>query len=95
MPPLSVLMEMAFLLQISASPIEVNFNADMNEKPENIYSIYYPTIATRIIDKVIEVELPATADGVHTLTLTPNDPAIIFEKIVADGREGKQRVKVI
>lgn len=47
MPPLSVLMEMAFLLQISASPIEVNVNADMTEKPESIYSIYYPTITTR------------------------------------------------
>ena len=78
-----------------AEPILVNFNHNLNEKPENIYSIYYPTVATRIIDKVIEVELPATADGVHTLTLTPNDPAIIFEKIVVDGREGKQRVKVI
>ena len=95
MPPLSALMEMAFLLQISASPIEVNFNADLNEKLENIYSIYYPTVATRIIDKVIEVELPATGDGIHTLTLTPNDPAIIFEKIVIDGRGGKGRVKVI
>ena len=78
-----------------AEPVIVNFNHELNEKPENIYSIYYPTVATRIIDKVIEVELPATADGVHTLTLTPNDPAIIFEKIVVDGREGKQRVKVI
>lgn len=78
-----------------AEPILVNFNHNLNEKPENIYDIYYPTVATRIIDKVIEVELPATADGVHTLTLTPNDPAIIFEKIVIDGREGKQRVKVI
>ena len=78
-----------------AEPILVNFNHELNEKPENIYDIYYPTVATRIIDKVIEVELPATADGVHTLTLTPNDPAIIFEKIVVDGREGKQRVKVI
>ena len=78
-----------------AEPIHVNFNHNLNEKPENIYDIYYPTVATRIIDKVIEVELPATADGVHTLTLTPNDPAIIFEKIVVDGREGKQRVKVI
>ena len=78
-----------------AEPVIVNFNHDLNEKPENIYDIYYPTVATRIIDKVIEVELPATADGVHTLTLTPNDPAIIFEKIVVDGREGKQRVKVI
>ena len=78
-----------------AKPTIVNFNQDLNEKPENIYSIYYPTIATRIIDKVIEVELPVTGDGIHTITLTPNDPAIIFEKIVIDGREGKQRVKVI
>lgn len=78
-----------------ASPVEVNFNKDLNEKPENIYNIYYPTIATRIVDQVIELELPATADGIHTLTLTPNDPAIIFEKIVIDGREGKQRVKII
>ena len=53
MPPLSVLMEMAFLLQNSASPIEVNFNADMNEKPENIYSIYYPTITTRWVISII------------------------------------------
>lgn len=78
-----------------ATPIQVNFNKDLNEKPENIYNIYYPTIATRIVDKVIEVELPASADGIHTLTLTPNDPAIIFEKIVVDGRAGKKRVKVI
>ena len=77
------------------SPVEVNFNKDLNEKPENIYNIYYPTIATRIVDKVIELELPASSDGIHTLTLTPNDPAIVFEKIVIDGREGKQRVKVI
>ena len=78
-----------------ASPVEVNFNKDLNEKPENIYNIYYPTIATRIVDQVIELELPATANGIHTLTLTPNDPAIVFEKIVIDGRRGKGRVKII
>ena len=78
-----------------ASPVEVNFNKDLNEKPENIYNIYYPTIATRIVDKVIELELPATTDGIHSLTLTPNDPAIVFEKIVIDGRGGKKSVKVI
>lgn len=78
-----------------ASPVEVNFNKDLNEKPENIYNIYYPTIATRIVDKVIELELPASSDSIHTLTLTPNDPAIVFEKIVIDGRGGKKRVKVI
>ena len=78
-----------------ASPILVNLNKDLNEKPENIYDLYYPTIATRIIDKVIELELPASSDGIHTLTLTPHDPAIVFEKIVVDGRKGKKRVKVI
>ena len=78
-----------------ATPVEVNFNKDLNEKPENIYNIYYPTIATRIVDKVIELELSASSDGIHTLTLTPNDPAIVFEKIVIDGREGKKSVKVI
>ena len=50
----------------------------MNEKPENIYSIYYPTITTRIVDKVIELELPASSDGIHPLT--PNDPAIVFDE---------------
>lgn len=78
-----------------ASPVEVNFNKDLNEKPENIYNIYYPTIATRIVDKVIELELSASSDGIHTLTLTPNDPAIVFEKILIDGRGGKKSVKVI
>ena len=77
------------------SPVEINFNKDLNEKPENIYNIYYPTIATRIVDQVIELELPATTDGIHSLTLTPNDPAIVFEKIVIDGRGGKKSVKVI
>ena len=77
------------------SPVEINFNKDLNEKPENIYNIYYPTIATRIVDQVIELELPATTDGIHTLTITPNDPAIVFEKIVIDGRGGKKSVKVI
>ena len=77
------------------SPVEINFNKDLNEKPENIYNIYYPTIATRIVNQVIELELPATTDGIHSLTLTPNDPAIVFEKIVIDGRGGKKSVKVI
>ena len=77
------------------SPVEINFNKDLNEKPENIYNIYYPTIATRIVNQVIELELPATTDGIHTLTITPNDPAIVFEKIVIDRRGGKKSVKVI
>lgn len=77
------------------TPVTINFNERLNEKPENIYDIYYPTIASRIVDKVVELELSDTSDGIHTLTLTPNSPAILFEKIVVDGRDGKKRVKVI
>ena len=71
MPPLSVLMEMAFLLQINASPIEVNFNADLNEKPENIYSIYYPTIAHRYDNiKVVELHFFALVFSSHSTMLS-------------------------
>ena len=64
-------------------PVSVNFNSNLNEKPENIYSIYYPTIALRVVEKV--VELPVTGEGdIHTLTLHPQDPGIVFEKIVID-----------
>ena len=65
------------------SPVSVNFNSDLNEKPENIYSIYYPTIAKRVVEK--EVTLPLTASqDIHTLTIRPQDPGIVFEKIVID-----------
>ncbi|MGM9697623.1 MAG: glycosyl hydrolase 115 family protein [Prevotella sp.] len=74
------------------TPVTVNFNAELNEKPENIYSIYYPTIASRVIDKTVELEIEATADDMHTVTLCPNDPAIVFEKIVVDYRPNGGRV---
>ena len=75
--------------------VTINLNKDLNEKPENIYSIYYPTVATRIIDKTIEMELPVSQDGIHTLSLSPHDSAIVFEKIIIDGRSGEKRVKII
>ncbi len=78
-----------------ASPIQVNFNEKLNEAKENIYTLYYPTIARRIIDQTIEVNLPVSAEGIHTLTLTPNDPAIVFEKVVIDGRSEEKRIKSI
>jgi len=61
----------------------VNFNANLNEDKENIYSIYYPTIARRIVESVVTLKTDKDKD-VHTLTLHPNDPAIVFEKIVID-----------
>lgn len=64
-------------------PKVVNFNHNLNERPENIYSIYYPTVAGRVVDS--KVTLPVDKDRTHhTLTLVPNDPAILFEKIVID-----------
>ena len=65
------------------SPVSINFNANLNEKPENIYSIYYPTIARRVVEKEVELPLSASQD-IHTLTIHPQDPGIVFEKIVID-----------
>ena len=65
------------------SPVCVNFNKDLNEKPENIYSIYYPTIASRVVEQVVELPIDAGKD-VHSLTIHPQDPGIVFEKIVID-----------
>lgn len=64
--------------------IVVNFNSDLNEKPENIYTIFYPTVARRVVEKKVELQVPEVADGMQILTLTPMDPGIVFEKIVVD-----------
>ena len=63
-------------------PVSVNFNANLNEKPQNIYTIYYPTVARRVVEQV--VELPVGKGACHTLTIHPLDPGIVFEKIVID-----------
>lgn len=60
----------------------VNFNADLNEAPENIYTKFYPTVARRVIER--SVRLAASGSGEATLVLRPLDPGIVFEKIVVD-----------
>ena len=65
------------------APVNVNFNQELNEKPENIYSVYYPTIASRVVEKIIEVPVDSNVD-VHELIIHPQDPGIVFEKIVID-----------
>ncbi|WP_291856936.1 glycosyl hydrolase 115 family protein [Marinilabilia sp.] len=62
----------------------VNFNSDLNEKPENIYTVFYPTVARRVVEKKVDLQVPETSDGRQTLTITPMDPGIVFEKIVID-----------
>ena len=58
-----------------------HFNARLNEDPQNIYSVYYPTVARRVVETVSV--LPA-AGGWTELVLRPLDPGIVFEKIVVD-----------
>ncbi len=64
------------------TPMEVNFNANLNEDPENIYTIYYPTVASRVVEKIIP--LKANNKGEATLVISPLDTGIVFEKIVID-----------
>ncbi len=62
----------------------VCFNEKLNEEPENISSIYYPTVARRV--KIDTVDLPVTVgvDGTVELSVKPLDAGIVFEKIVVD-----------
>ena len=62
----------------------VNFNSDLNEEPENIYRVFYPTVARRVVEKTIKFPVTPFADGMLDLTLKPLDPGIVFEKIVVD-----------
>ena len=65
-------------------PVTVNFNGDLNENPDNIYTVYYPTIARRVVEKTVELPLGNAVAGTHKLTFKPNDPGIVLEKIVID-----------
>ena len=66
-----------------SEPQVVNFNHNLNEAKENIYSVFYPTVARRVVESVVTLPFDASKKE-HTLTLSPNDPAIVFEKIVVD-----------
>ena len=63
-------------------PQVVNFNKTLVDRQPYMYEVFYPTIARRIVENT--VELPVQKDGVHTLTLQPKHPGIVFEKIVVD-----------
>lgn len=62
----------------------VNFNQNLNEEPENIYSVFYPTVARRVVDNDVTLTPGASVDGMHEITLRPLDEGIVFEKIVVD-----------
>jgi hypothetical protein len=67
----------------SAAPQVINFNSQLNEQPENIYSQFYPTVARRVVENTATFEIPVHGQTVD-LTLRPLDPGIVFEKIVVD-----------
>ena len=62
----------------------VNFNHNLNEAKENIYSVFYPTVARRVVESVMTLPID-TRRAEHVLTISPDDPAIVFEKVVVDG----------
>jgi hypothetical protein len=66
-----------------APSVDRCFNDRLNEKPENIYSHYYPTVAKRVAVEKIELSLPE-GQSVYELEVQPLDPGIVFEKIVVD-----------
>ncbi len=69
-------------VELDGSAVEVNFNSDLNEEPANIYTVFYPTVARRVVEKV--VRMPLGAGTLHALTLRPMAPGIVFEKIIVD-----------
>lgn len=64
--------------------VERCFNDDLNEAPENIYTVYYPTVARRVVIEEITLELPDEKSGTYDLVIEPLDPGIVFEKFVVD-----------
>jgi hypothetical protein len=60
----------------------VNFNEKLVDRQPYMYSDYYPAVARRVVEKV--VELPVGNVTAHELTLRPKHPGIVFEKIVVD-----------
>ena len=65
-------------------PQTVNFNKNLNEEGDNTYTVYYPTVARRVVESVVTLPLGDSRDGMHELTISPADPGIVFEKIVVD-----------
>ena len=63
-------------------PQVVNFNKTLVDRQPYMYSEYYPAVARRVVEKV--VELPVTQKEIHTLTIQPKHPGIVFEKIIVD-----------
>ena len=60
----------------------VNFNRDLVDRQPYVYSLFYPTIARRVVENM--VELPVARGAQHELRIHPRHPGIVFEKVVVD-----------
>ncbi len=65
-----------------SAPQTVNFNKNLVDRQPYMYSEFYPTIARRVVEKVVEI--PVIARDIHELTISPRHPGIVFEKMVVD-----------
>lgn len=65
-----------------SEPQTVNFNKTLLDRQPYMYSEYYPAVARRVVEKVVEV--PVASAPFHELTLVPCHPGIVFEKLVVD-----------
>jgi len=65
-----------------SEPQTVNFNKTLVDRQPYMYSEFYPAVARRIVEKVVEV--PVGSGDMHELTISPKHPGIVFEKIVVD-----------
>lgn len=60
----------------------VNFNSDLLDKQPYAYTTFYPTVARRVVEKVVGFKV--NKSDIHSLTIKPKHPGIVFEKIVID-----------
>ena len=63
-----------------AAPVEQNYNSRYVE--EHVYEMY-AVVATRVIETVTTVPMPADGD-IMTVTIRPVDPGLVVEKVVVD-----------
>lgn len=65
----------------------VNFNKNLVDRQPYMYSEFYPTIARRVVENVVELPVGKGGmygEGTHRLEIEPKHPGIVFEKIVVD-----------
>ena len=60
----------------------VNFNHDLLDKQPYAYTSFYPTVARRVVEKIVGFKVDKS--NYHTLTITPKHSGIVFEKFVID-----------